>query len=129
MPVPNDRKYSQTHEWFKPEGKTVTVGITQFAADELTDITYVELPPVGKPVTAGQPFGEIESVKATSELFAPLSGKVAAINKDLADNPGLINEDPWEAGWLIAIAPSNPTEFDSLMDGAEYDRQVEAEKH
>src|SRR3954463_7697464 len=100
MAAPQDRRYLETHEWFKAEGKTVTVGITQAAADELTDITYVSLPKVGDRVTAGHRFGEIESVKATSDLYSGVSGTVTAINDQLANNPGLVNSDPFEAGWM-----------------------------
>ncbi len=127
MASPNDRKYLKSHEWAKKENGRVTIGISQFAVDELTDITYVELPQVGKQITAGQAFGEIESVKATSELMAPVSGEVVAVNEELANDPGLINNDPWEAGWLIAVQPSNAAELDALMAAAVYDKQVEAE--
>jgi len=126
MLSPADRKYLPSHEWAKKDNGRVTVGLSQFAVDELTDITYVELPAVGKQVTAGQSFGEIESVKATSELIAPVSGKVVAVNEELANNPGLVNNDPWEAGWLIAVQPTNLTELDKLMDGAAYDTQAGA---
>ncbi len=129
MASPNDRRYLKTHEWAKKDDGRVVIGISKFAVDELTDITYVELPPAGRQVTAGQAFGEIESVKATSELFAPVSGQVVAVNEALADDPGLINNDPWEAGWMIAVEPSNPAEWDSLLDAAEYDQQISAERH
>jgi len=125
MASPNDRKYLKTHEWAKPDDGRVLVGISQFAVDELTDITFVDLPAVGKAVTAGEAFGEIESVKAISSLYAPVSGTIAAVNEVLADEPGLVNNDPWEAGWLIAVTPSNPAELDALMDGPTYDAQCE----
>ncbi len=129
MASPSDRKYTKSHEWAKKENGRVTIGISQFAVDELTDITFVDLPQVGREVKAAQPFGEIESVKATSELFAPVSGKVVAVNEDLANDPGLVNNDPWDSGWLIAIEPSNPSELDGLMDSASYDKQIAAEGH
>jgi glycine cleavage system H protein len=124
MPVPNDRKYSQTHEWFKVEGNTVTVGITQFAADELTDITFVDLPKVGAPVEGGRHFGEVESVKATSELYCAVSGKVVAVNERLADEPGLLNSDPFNAGWMIKIECRDLGPLSNLLDGPAYDRMV-----
>lgn len=124
MAVPNDRKYSQTHEWFKPDGEVVTVGITQFAADELTDITFVDLPAAGETVESGSHFGEIESVKATGELYCPLTGEVVAVNEQLADDPGLVNSDPFEAGWMIKIKCGDLSPLDNLMDGPAYDKMI-----
>ncbi len=124
MSAPSDRKYTKSHEWVKDEAGQVVVGITQFAVDELTDITYVELPAVGTEVEAGKPFGEIESVKATSELYAPISGKVAAVNEELEDDPGKVNADPWDAGWLIRIDPSDASQLDGLMDAKAYTEQA-----
>jgi glycine cleavage system H protein len=124
MAVPNDRRYSQTHEWFKMDGDTVTVGITQFAADELTDITFVDLPKVGTPLEGGRPFGEIESVKATSELYCAVTGQVTAVNQRLADDPGLINSDPLGEGWMIKIRYTDLSPLDKLMDGPAYDRMI-----
>jgi glycine cleavage system H protein len=124
MAVPQDRKYAQTHEWFKPEGNTVTVGITQFAADELTDITYVELPEVGSETTAGEDFGEIESVKATSGLFCAVSGKVTAINERLADEPELVNNDPFGEGWMIKIECRDLSPLEKLLDAAAYEKMI-----
>ncbi|HEX8339645.1 MAG TPA: glycine cleavage system protein GcvH [Tepidisphaeraceae bacterium] len=103
MPVPTDRKYLKSHEWHKTEGDLTVIGITQFAADELTDITYVNLPKVGQRLTAGDRFGEIESVKATSDLYAGVSGEVVEINSKLNDNPGLVNSDPFADGWMIKV--------------------------
>jgi glycine cleavage system H protein len=124
MAVPQDRKYAQTHEWFKPEGNTVTVGISQFAADELTDITYVELPEVGSETTAGEDFGEIESVKATSGLFCAVSGKVVEINERLADEPELVNNDPFGEGWMLKIETSDLGPLEKLMDAAAYEKMI-----
>src|SRR4029077_20115139 len=101
MSAPNDRRYSQSHEWHKQEGDTVTIGITQHAVDELTDITYVDLPPVGKKLDAGKRFGEIESVKATSELYSAVAGEVAEVNAALKEDPSLVNQDPYGKGWMI----------------------------
>ena len=124
MAVPQDRKYAQTHEWFKPEGNVVTVGVSRFAADELTDVTYVELPEVGSEVTAGEDFGEVESVKATSGLFCAVSGKVSAINERLADEPELVNNDPFEEGWMIKIECSDLGPLEKLLDPAAYEKMI-----
>ena len=120
MSVPSDRRYLQTHEWHKLDGDTVTIGITQFAADELTDVTYVALPKVGDKVSANQRFGEIESVKATSDLYSGVSGTVSAINNDLTSNPGLVNSDPFNAGWMIKVKATNPGEVNSLLSPDDY---------
>jgi glycine cleavage system H protein len=122
MAVPNDRKYSQTHEWFRASGDTVTIGVTQFAADELTDITFVDLPKVGAKVSANTAFGEIESVKATADLKTSLSGEVLEINKRLADEPGLVNSDPFGEGWMIRIRAADLGPLAALLDGPAYDR-------
>ncbi len=124
MAVPHDRKYSQTHEWFKAEGNVVTIGITQFAADELTDITYVDLPPVGKRVEAGSNFGEIESVKATSDLYCAVTGVVKEINSRLADEPGLVNSDPFSGAWMIKVECSDLAPLNKLMDGPAYEKMI-----
>ncbi|MEW6250915.1 MAG: glycine cleavage system protein GcvH [Planctomycetota bacterium] len=126
MAVPNDRRYSQTHEWFKAEGDTVTVGITQFAADELTDITYVDLPKVGAQVQGGSHFGEVESVKATSELYSAVSGDVTAVNKRLADEPGLLNSDPFGEGWLLKLRVKDLRPLENLLDGPAYEKMIAA---
>jgi len=120
MSVPSDRRYLQTHEWHKLDGDTVTIGITQFAADELTDVTYVALPKVGDKVSANQRFGEIESVKATSDLYSGVSGTVSAINNDLTSNPGLVNSDPFNAGWMIKVKATNRGELNSLLSPDDY---------
>jgi glycine cleavage system H protein len=119
--APKDYRYLESHEWHKlePDG-TVTVGITHFAADELTDITYVALPQVGAGVEKGQRWGEIESVKATSDLYAGVSGTVTAVNDALSANPGLVNSDPYAAGWMLKIKPSNPAEFQQLLSTDDY---------
>lgn len=124
MAVPQDRKYTQTHEWFKVEGNQVTVGISKFAADELTDITYVDLPEVGSEVVAGEDFGEIESVKATSGLFCAVSGKVIAVNEELADKPELVNNDPFNGGWMLKIECTDLSPLDKLLDSAAYERMI-----
>ncbi len=124
MAVPQDCKYTQTHEWFKVEGNTITVGISRFAADELTDITYVELPEIGSEVTAGEDFGEIESVKATSGLFCAVSGKVIAANERLADEPELVNDDPFGEGWMIKIECTDLSPLEKLLDAAAYEKMI-----
>jgi len=118
---PSDRKYSSTHEWFMAQGSVVTVGITQFAADELTDVTFVDLPAVGSRVGEGTPFGEIESVKATGELNSAIDGEVMAINERLADEPGLVNSSPYDEGWMIRVRADNLAPLASLMTAQEYD--------
>ena len=124
MDTPTDRKYLDTHEWFLAEGDIVTVGITKYAADELTDITYVELPEVGATVTAGGPLGEVESVKATSELLTAVSGTVTEVNTDLADQPELVNEDPFGKGWMVKIKVDSLDPLGSLMDAAAYEKSI-----
>jgi glycine cleavage system H protein len=118
--APNDRKYLETHEWHKVEGDTATIGITQIAADELTDITFVSLPKVGAKVTANKPFGEIESVKATSDLYSGVSGEVTAVNAALNDDPAVVNRDPHAGGWMIKVKLSNPAEVQKLLSVEEY---------
>src|SRR5256885_7604229 len=100
MAAPNDRRYLESHEWHKLDGDVVTIGITQIAADELTDITYVQLPKVGDKVTANQRWGEVESVKATADLYSGVSGVVTAVNAEVSSNPALVNTDPYNAGWM-----------------------------
>jgi len=120
MSAPNDRRYLETHEWHKLDGDTVTIGITQIAADELTDITYVKLPRVGDAVSAGKPFGEIESVKATSDLYTGVSGTITAINTELNSNPGVVNSDPYAGGWMIKIKATNAAEVNKLLSVEDY---------
>ncbi|MBK8480101.1 MAG: glycine cleavage system protein GcvH [Proteobacteria bacterium] len=119
MPNPSDRRYTKDHEWARRDEGRVTIGVTAFAVEQLGDITLVELPAVGDLVRAGQPFGTIESVKSVSELYAPLSGRVAAINPRLEDEPELVNSAPFGEGWMIALEPSG-AEFEQLLDAAAY---------
>lgn len=126
MAVPNDRRYAQTHEWFLVQGRTVTVGITQFAADELTDITYVDLPAVGTTVESGASLGEIESVKATSDLYSAVAGKVVAVNEKLRDHPELVNQDPFGEGWMVRLECGDLGPLEKLMDAAAYERMIES---
>jgi len=120
MSPPSDRKYLESHEWHKLEGDTVTVGITQIAADELTDITFVALPKVGTKLAAGARFGEVESVKATSDLYIGVSGSVIAVNDKLTAEPGVINTDPYEAGWMLKVKAANPSEIQTLLSADDY---------
>jgi glycine cleavage system H protein len=120
MPVPTDRKYLKSHEWHKLDGGVVVIGITQFAADELTDVTYVSLPKVGAKLSANDRFGEIESVKATSDLYTGVGGEVIEVNSALNDNPATVNTDPFEGGWMVKLKPANPSDMDALLDAAAY---------
>src|SRR5579862_8737719 len=120
MSVPTDRTYLVSHEWHKLDGDTVTIGITQTAADELTDITYVSLPKVGDKLTANGRFGEIESVKATSDMYSGISGTVTEVNEKLSKEPGLVNTDPFNAGWMIKVKATNPAEVKSLLSADDY---------
>ena len=121
MPVPEDRRYSKEHEWALPEPDgLVLIGITDFAQHELGDVVYVDLPQPGDRVTQNAQMGEVESVKAVSELFSPISGEVTAVNDDVKNAPELLNESPHEKGWLIRVKPDDPAELDSLLDAAAY---------
>ena len=120
MTTPSDRRYLATHEWHKLDGSTVTIGLTQFAADELTDVTFVSLPKVGDAVKAGSRFGEIESVKATSDLYSGIDGTVTEINGELTASPGLVNTDPYDKGWMIRVKPANPADVNALLPVDQY---------
>ena len=120
MSAPTDRRYLETHEWHKIEGDTATIGITQIAADELTDITYVSLPKVGAKLAANKPFGEIESVKATSDLYSGVTGEVIAVNDALNNDPGLVNRDPFNAAWMIKVKLAKPAEVEELLAAPDY---------
>ncbi|WP_373048958.1 glycine cleavage system protein GcvH [Vulgatibacter sp.] len=126
---PKDLKYTKDHEWARIEGNQVTVGITAFAQESLGDVVYVELPEVGTEIKAGQPFGVVESTKAVSELFAPLSGKVVERNDAVVDSPETVNNDPYTAGWMIRVEASNETELASLLDQTAYTQFVEEQGH
>ncbi len=121
-----DRKYSSSHEWVKMESDLAVIGISDYAQDQLGDVVFVELPSVGSTVTAGKAFGVVESVKAASDLFAPVSGKVEATNEKLVESPETVNKDAFESGWLIKVRPSDPSDLDKLMDSATYQKKIEA---
>lgn len=124
MKAPSDRKYAETHEWFLREGDVVTIGISQYAADELTDITYVELPEIGKTVAAGDAVCEVESVKATSDVYSVVPGQITEVNTALIENPELINDDAFEDGWLIKLRIDSAEPLERLMDAREYTASV-----
>lgn len=120
MNAPQELKYSEEHEWVKEVDGKYGVGITHFAQSELGDIVFVELPEVGDEVKLNEPFGSVESVKTVSELYAPLTGKVVAVNEELEDNPEFVNESPYEKAWMIVVEPANVSEVDGLMSADEY---------
>ncbi|HEX9577912.1 MAG TPA: glycine cleavage system protein GcvH [Myxococcales bacterium] len=123
---PQSLKYTKEHEWARVNGNTATVGITAYAKDQLGDVVYLELPEVGASVKKSEPFGVVESTKAVSELFAPVSGKVTKVNKALVDSPESINDDPHEKGWMIEIEMSSPQEAAGLLDAKQYEELVAA---
>lgn len=124
MEFPEDLKYSREHEWALVEGKVATIGITDFAQDKLGDIVFVELPAVGDKVTKDEAMGVVESVKAVSDVYSPVSGTVIEINDDLPDSPDMINEDPYGDGWIVKIQMSDPTDLEDLMDSEAYEAFV-----
>jgi glycine cleavage system H protein len=123
---PTDLRYTRDHEWVRVDGDQATVGITQYAADQLGDIVFVELPDTGRELEEAKPFGVVESVKAVSDLFAPLSGSVTSTNEALASTPEQVNSDPYGAGWMIKITVADPSQIDDLLDGEAYDDLVAA---
>lgn len=130
QPNPEDRKYSREHEWAKDRGDgTVTVGITDFAQEMLTDIVFVELPALGRKVKREEPFAVVESVKSVSDIFAPVSGEVIAVNDALEEKPELINQDAFNEGWIAVIRMDDPGELELLMNAGDYQALIEAEDH
>ncbi len=123
--VPEQLQYTAEHEWVSITGQLATVGITEHAANALGDVVYVELPKLGSSITAGSPFGVIESTKAVSELFAPINGKVVKVDEALTSAPQTVNEDPYGAGWLIQVEPSDPRQLDQLLDSAAYQKLIQ----
>ncbi len=126
MSAPTDLRYTRDHEWVRVDGDEATVGITQYAADQLGDIVFVELPETGRELEEAKPFGVVESVKAVSDLFAPISGAVTSTNDALASTPELVNSDPYGDGWMIKLAIADPAQLDDLLDGGAYDDLVAA---
>ena len=122
--VPSDLKYAKSHEWVRVSGDTATVGITDHAQHELTDIVFVELPAVGRTVKAGETCAVVESVKTASDIYSPVSGEIIEVNKPVVDNPALVNTDPHGAGWFYKIKLSNATELGSLLSPEDYMKQI-----
>ncbi len=126
MVVPDDLRYSTDHEWARLDGSLVRVGITDYAQDALGDVVFVELPAVGAEVQAGAQLGEVESTKSVSELYSPVTGRVVAVNGELAEAPERLNHDPYGEGWICQIELSDPASFDALLDAAAYRRLIES---
>ncbi|MFO7764897.1 MAG: glycine cleavage system protein GcvH [Pelovirga sp.] len=124
MDVPEELKYSEEHEWVLAEENIVLIGITDFAQEQLGEIVFLELPEVGEQLEAGKPFGVVESTKAVSDLYAPVSGEVVEVNDELPDHPDLINTSPYEDGWLVKIKLLDPTELDDLLDAVTYEEMI-----
>ena len=127
MDYPDDLKYTEQHEWARADGNRIWVGITDFAQDALGDVVYVDIPEVGTEVRAGEPFGEVESTKSVSDVYAPVTGTVTARNEALVDTPELVNQDPYGEGWMIAIESSDPSELDRLLSASAYRDVAEKE--
>jgi glycine cleavage system H protein len=127
--IPNDLKYSKTHEWVRVEGDVATIGISDHAQAELGDIVYLDLPEVGRMLSHDDQFGEVESVKAVSELYTPVSGVVVETNTDITQTTEVVNEDPYGKGWLIRVRMNTPGELADLMDAGDYARFAEEEGH
>ena len=128
MEIPAGLKYSKEHEWVATEDSVATVGITDFAQDQLGEIVYVELPAIGDKISKDDPFGVVESVKAVSDIYAPISGTVVEVNSEIPESPEMINEDPYGDGWLIKVQVSDDAELDDLMNNEEYEELIAAEK-
>jgi glycine cleavage system H protein len=124
--VPSDLKYAKSHEWVRVSGDTATIGITDHAQHELTDIVFVELPPVGRKLKAGDACAVVESVKTASDLYSPVSGEVTAINAAVVDDPALVNREPFGGAWFFKLKLANPAELDSLLTPAQYSAQITA---
>jgi len=123
--TPEDRKYQESHEYATTDDETVTIGITDFAQDELGDVVFVELPEVGDDISQGEEFGVVESIKAVSDLYAPISGTVTEVNEELFDRPELVNEDPYGEGWMLKVDRGDDADFDALLSADEYREQTE----
>ncbi len=126
---PKTIRYAPTHEWASVQSGLVVVGISKFAVDQLTDVVYIDLPDVGEKTSLGESFGEIESVKAVSDLYAPIDGEIAEINKKLLDDPAAISQDPFGSGWLIKIKPAGKASLDHLLTHEQYEKQIAEEGH
>lgn len=122
--IPENLRYSKDHEWIKVEGDEATIGITDWAQNSLGDVVYVDMPRVGDSFGTHEAFGSVESVKAVSEIFTPVAGKVTAVNEGLNDTPEVVNSDPYGAGWMVKIKMDNPGEADAMLSGEEYDEYL-----
>jgi glycine cleavage system H protein len=129
MASPKDLRYTKTHEWVRLDGDLATVGLSDFAQNELGDITYLELPEVGDSVTQSEPLGVVESVKAASDIYSPIGGEVVERNEDAIGAPEIVNQSPYDQAWLIKVRVADPSELDSLMPSEEYDTFAEAAAH
>jgi glycine cleavage system H protein len=129
MSVPSELRYTKDHEWIRVEGDVGVIGITDFAQDALGDVVFVELPTVGAALTQGATFGVVESNKSVSDLFAPVGGEVVAVNEGLVDQPELVNQAPYGAGWIIRLRITTPVELAMLLDATAYQAHVENERH
>ena len=129
MNIPSDLKYARSDEWVRVEGETATVGLTDYAQDQLSDIVFVELPEAGASFKQGASFGSVESVKAASEVYAPVGGEVTEVNSALADTPELVNQDPYGAAWMMKLKIANPDDLAALMDAAAYQKYCEERSH
>jgi glycine cleavage system H protein len=128
MNLPKELKYARTHEWIKVKGESVCVGITDYAQEQLTDVIFVELPRIGRMVSQGEPVAVLESVKSVSDIYAPVSGEIVEGNKELENKPELINQEPYERGWLFKLKMKDPKELDSLLGATEYEESTKEEK-
>jgi len=126
---PSQLKYAKSHEWVHVEGDTATVGITDFAVKQLTDLVYIDLPSTGATLSAGDSFGEVESVKAVSDLYAPVGGEVIEVNDDIENDLNILSEDPYEKGWLIKLRVSDTSALENLMDKSRYDAHCQQEEN
>lgn len=125
---PDDRKYRSSHEWVKVEGEHCRVGITDYAVSHLSDLVFLDLPDIGTDVMANEPFGEIESVKAVSDLYCPVTGEIVEHNEELLGDLTVLNKDPWEAGWMVKIRMEKPSELNDLLDAAGYEAVIKSEE-
>jgi glycine cleavage system H protein len=129
MSAPTNRKYTKTHEWAMVEGDVVTLGVTDYAQQELGDITYLELPEAGDSITSGEPFGVVESVKAASDIYSPVTGEVIERNESAIEAPEVINQSPYENAWLVKVKLTDPSQVDALLDPAAYETFAESQAH
>lgn len=128
MSFPDDVRYTAEHEWARLDEGLVTVGITSYATEQLGDVVFVELPDVGRRLEAMKPFGVVEAVKTVSDLFAPLAGEVVEVNAQLSDNPALVNQEPYGAGWIVRLRPADPADLQKLLSRVDYEKLIE-EQH